>query len=113
MSHLVSSVMGNLHERQYDTNRPYTTDNGTTTCRCNVMTFAPAKFRQKASYAIFRNSNHVPAARKTMPEARAIQRPNRKSFSKRMSNARSTIQSTFITPPTNKSAISTQQQPMQ
>jgi len=31
--------MGNLHERQYDTNRPYTTDNGTAACRCNVMTF--------------------------------------------------------------------------
>src|SRR5262249_18006598 len=47
MCHLVSSVMGNLHERQYDTNRPYTTDNGTATCRCNVMTFAPAHFGKR------------------------------------------------------------------
>jgi hypothetical protein len=31
------------------------------------------------------------------------------TFSKEMNNARRTIQRTFITPPTNNSAISTQQ----
>ena len=75
--------------------------------------FCAGSFRQKASYAIFRNNSHTPAASKVTPEARAIQRPKEKSFSNRMSNASSAIQSTFITPPTNKSAISTQQQPMQ
>jgi hypothetical protein len=35
------------------------------------------------------------------------------TLSKKANNARSTIQSTFITPPTNNSAISAQQQPTQ
>ncbi len=85
-----------------------------------VMNFA-ASFATKlqarrwrpSTHAISKNNNHAPAERKAMPEARAIQRPNGKNFSKSMSNASSAIQSTFITPPTNKSTINTQQQPMQ
>jgi len=45
--------------------------------------------------------------------ARATHRLKGVSFSKRTSSARSAIQSTFITPPTNKSPIRTQQQPTQ
>src|SRR6266516_4673452 len=58
-------------------------------------------------------SNQAPAATHAMPAARAIHRPTGVSFSKRTSSAKSAIQSTFITPPTNKSAIKTQQQPTQ
>src|SRR6266516_7412856 len=64
-------------------------------------------------HAIPVNSSHAPAARNTTPAARAIQRPNARSFSNRISNARSAIQSTFITPPTKSSAMRTQQQPTQ
>ena len=55
----------------------------------------------------------VPAATQATPAARAIHHPNGVTFSKRTSSARTAIQSTFITPLTNKSAISTQQQPTQ
>ena len=58
-------------------------------------------------------SSQAPAATHAMPAARAIHRPTGVSFSKRTSIAKSAIQSTFITPPTNKSAIKTQQQPTQ
>ena len=58
-------------------------------------------------------SIQAPAVTHAMPAARAIHRPTGVSFSKRTSSAKSAIQSTFITPPTNKSAIKTQQQPTQ
>jgi hypothetical protein len=58
-------------------------------------------------------SSQAPVATHAMPAARAIHRPKSVSFSKRTSSAKSAIQSTFITPPTNKSAIKTQQQPTQ
>jgi hypothetical protein len=54
------------------------------------------------------NSIQAPAAIQATPAARATHRPKGVSFSKRISSARSAIQSTFITPPTNKSAIRTQ-----
>ena len=61
-----------------------------------------------------KNSNiQAPAAIQATPAARATHRPKGVSFSKRTSSARSAIQSTFITPPTNKSTIRTQQQPTQ
>src|SRR5262249_24072788 len=55
----------------------------------------------------------TPAATQATPAARATHRPKGVSFSRRTSSARSAIQSTFITPPTNKRAIKTQQQPAQ
>src|SRR5262249_30622843 len=64
-------------------------------------------------HAICGNSNQAPAAIKTIPAARAIHRPKGVSFSRSTSSARSAIHSTFMTPPTNNSAISTQQQPTQ
>lgn len=60
-----------------------------------------------------KNSSQVPAATHARPATRAIQRPTGVSFSRRTSSARSAIQSTFITPPTNNSPIKTQQQPTQ
>jgi hypothetical protein len=60
-----------------------------------------------------KNSNWPPAAIQAIPAARATHRPKGVSFSKSTSSARSAIQSTFITPPTNKSAIRTQQHPTQ
>lgn len=59
------------------------------------------------------SSSQAPAATHARPAARAIQRPTGVSFSRRTSSARSAIQSTFITPPTNNSPIKTQQQPTQ
>ena len=59
------------------------------------------------------NNIQAPAATQAAPTLRATHRPNGVSFSRRTSSARSAIQSTFMTPPTNKSAIRTQQQPTQ
>src|SRR5215467_4151542 len=59
------------------------------------------------------NNIQAPATTQATPAARATHRPSGASFSKRTSSARSAIQSTFITPPTNKSVIRTQQQPTQ
>jgi hypothetical protein len=69
--------------------------------------------RSKPHHCGGKNSIRAPAATQPTPAARAIQRPNGVTFSKRTSSARSAIQSTFITPPTNKSAIRTQQHPTQ
>src|SRR5262249_48890765 len=49
-------------------------------------------------------NNHTPPTMRTMPARRAIWRPKGATFSRRMSNASRTIQSTFITPPTSNSA---------
>lgn len=59
------------------------------------------------------NSSQAPATTQTTPTPRAIHRPIGVSFSRRTSSARSAIQRTFITPPTNRSAIRAQQQPTQ
>ena len=56
---------------------------------------------------------HAPATTKTAPAKRATHRPHGVSFSRRTSSARSAIQSAFMTPTTNKSAMRTQQQPTQ
>ena len=58
-------------------------------------------------------SSQAPAATHAMPAARAIHRPAGVNFSTRTSSDNSAIQSTFITPTTNNSAIKTQQQPTQ
>ena len=58
-------------------------------------------------------SSQTPAATHAMPAARAIHRPAGVIFSRRTSSDKNAIQSTFITPPTNRSAIKTQQQPTQ
>jgi len=58
--------------------------------------------------------SHVPAIIRSVPAMGAIRRPKDDViFSTRINNARRTTQSKFITPPTNNSAISTQQQPTQ
>ena len=59
------------------------------------------------------NTIQIPATMQAIPAARAIRPPHGVSFSRSTSNARSAIQSTFITPTTNRSAIRTQQQPTQ
>jgi hypothetical protein len=71
----------------------------------------PERLEQTAHHCIEDNNIRAPAATQATPAARAIHRPMGVSFSKRISSARSAIQRTFITPPTNKSAIRTQQQP--
>ena len=48
------------------------------------------------------DNNHAPAAIRIMPARGAIWRPKKVTFSKKMSNESTTIQSRFITPPTNK-----------
>ena len=58
-------------------------------------------------------NNHAPAATRTMPARGAIWRPKKGTCSKKMSNESRTIQSRFITPPTNNRTISAQQQPTQ
>jgi hypothetical protein len=69
--------------------------------------------KQVAHHCSKDTKSPAPAATHAMPAARAIHRPTGVSFSKSTSSAKSAIQSTFITPPTNKSAIKTQQQPTQ
>ena len=59
------------------------------------------------------NNNHAPPATKSTPARRAIWRPKEVTFSNRTSNASRRTPRTFITPPTNNSVISTQQQPTQ
>lgn len=59
------------------------------------------------------NTIAAPAAIQIAPARRATHRPHGVSFSRRTSSAKSAIQSTFITPTTNKSAMRTQQQPTQ
>ena len=59
------------------------------------------------------DNNHAPTAMRTMPARGAIWRPKKVTFSKKMSNESRTIQSEFITPPTNNRTISAQQQPTQ
>src|SRR6516164_6120943 len=59
------------------------------------------------------DNNHTPSATRPTPTRRAGRQPKGMIFFKRMSNARAMIQSTFITPPANRSVVSIQQQPTQ
>jgi hypothetical protein len=68
------------------------------------------RIKQTAHHCLEDSNIQAPAATQAIPAARAIHRPIGASFSKSTSNARRAIQSTFITPPTNKSAIRAQQQ---
>jgi hypothetical protein len=72
-----------------------------------------AHIKQAAHHCGNDTSSQTPAATHAMPAARAIHRPIGVSFSTSTSSAKSAIQSTFITPATNKSAIKSQQQPTQ
>jgi AraC-like DNA-binding protein len=75
---------------------------------------APGAWRRERTTGIQRESTiQTPAAIHTTPAMRAIHPPHGVSFSSKTSSARNAIQSTFITPPTNNSAIRTQQQPTQ
>ena len=58
-------------------------------------------------------ASQVPAATKPAPAIREITRPNGTILSMSTKAEIVAIHSTFITPPTNKSAINTQQQPTQ
>jgi len=58
-------------------------------------------------------SSHTPAATRAAPAVREIARPAGMTFSASTSIAIAAIHNTFITPPTNSNAMSTQQQPMQ
>jgi hypothetical protein len=58
-------------------------------------------------------TSQVPAATKPAPAIREIRRPTGTIFSMSTKAEIVAIHSTFITPPTNKSAINTQQQPTQ
>jgi hypothetical protein len=69
--------------------------------------------KRTAHHSFKDDSIQAPVTTQATPAVRAIHRPTGVSFSKRTSSERSAIQSTFITPPTNKSAIRTQQQPTQ
>ena len=69
--------------------------------------------KQTARHCGEDNNIQAPATIQATPAARATLRPNGVTFSRRTSSARSAIQRTFITPPTNNSAIRTQQQPTQ
>src|SRR5436189_220530 len=55
----------------------------------------------------------APQATRTTPVARPIQPPQGRVFSISTSSAIAAIQARFMIPPTNSSAISTQQQPRQ
>ena len=79
-------------------------------CRCRQIEL---NIKQVAHHGGKDSSSQAPAATQAMPAARAIHRPTGVIFSRRTSSAKSAIQSRFITPPTNKSAIKTQQQPTQ
>ena len=85
----------------------------------SLVSFTPAPTiakptRPTGPHHCLKNSKiQAPATIQATPAARATHRPKGVSFSKRTSSARSAIQSTFITPPTNKSTIRTQQQPTQ
>jgi|HubBroStandDraft_6_1064221.scaffolds.fasta_scaffold71961_5 hypothetical protein len=59
------------------------------------------------------NTSQIPAATKPAPAIREIRRPTGIIFSMSTKAEIMAIHSTFITPPTNKSAINTQQQPTQ
>jgi hypothetical protein len=59
------------------------------------------------------NTSQIPAATKPAPAIREIRRPTGTIFSMSTKAEIVAIHSTFMTPPTNKSIINTQQQPMQ
>src|SRR6516164_9587234 len=63
--------------------------------------------------AYVKNNIATPASTQAAPAISAIHCPNGVSFSRSTTSASTAIQSTFITPPTNNSAIRAQQQPMQ
>src|ERR1700687_76859 len=65
------------------------------------------------SHTADRRKSQPPLATKPNPEMREISQPGGITFSARTKIAIAAIQRTFITPPTNKSAISIQQQPRQ
>jgi hypothetical protein len=58
-------------------------------------------------------SNQTPPAIKAIPASRGTSRPNGTTFSTNTNAERAAIQKRFMTPTTNKSAITAQQQPMQ
>jgi hypothetical protein len=58
-------------------------------------------------------SNHAPTAMKMIPAKCATRRPAGRTFSSNTRTASAAIQKRFMTPPTNSSAISAQQQPIQ
>jgi hypothetical protein len=88
-----------------------------TSAVCHNRTFGRTRelgaAKQTADHSFKDNSIQAPIAIQTTPAMRAIHRPMGVSFSKRTSSERTAIQRTFITPPTNKSAIRAQQQPTQ
>src|SRR5262249_58424108 len=61
----------------------------------------------------YKKKRQTPAATKPVPDSREMRRPAGTTFSASTKTARTAIHKTFITPPTNSSVISAQQQPMQ
>jgi hypothetical protein len=83
--------------------------------RRSLSGFGPA-IRLKGSSENQRSdaaNSHTPPAINPPPAIREIRRPAGMIFSARTKIAMAAIHSTFITPPTNNSAISAQQQPTQ
>ena len=64
-------------------------------------------------YQAFWVSNQAPPATKAIPASRGTSLPNGVTFSTNTNAERAAIQKRFMTPATNNSAITAQQQPMQ
>jgi len=64
-------------------------------------------------YQAFWVSNQAPPATKAIPASRGTSLPNGITFSTNTNAERAAIQKRFMTPATNNSAITAQQQPMQ
>jgi hypothetical protein len=80
-----------------------------------IVVIARRSLRARCRSPVHHNptTSQVPAATKPAPAIREIRRPSGITFSTSTKAEIVAIHSTFITPPTNKSAINTQQQPTQ